>query len=268
MNRIVSMSRGLVARFCALALVASVAACANVSQFKTGSIGHGGQPLTDMSEKELARAETALATAHTADPADRSIGIGYATVLRMGGRDDEAVDVMRAVATHHPDDPVVLASYGKAQAAVGALDDALDTIRRAQTAGGPSDQPDWLLLSAEGAILDQLDRSEEARRRYREALDIAPDEPSILSNIGMSYLLSGDLIVAESYLSRATAAPGADSRMRQNLALVIGLQGRLAEAERVARAELSIEQAEANVAYLHAILGQQTASAVETDQNG
>ncbi|MFC6490726.1 pilus assembly protein TadD, partial [Nitratireductor sp. GCM10026969] len=52
------------------------------------------------------------------------------------------------------------------------------------------------------------------------------------------------------------AAPGADSRVRQNLALAVGLQGRFAEAEQIAAQELPPEQARANIAYLRAILAQ------------
>ena len=44
--------------------------------------------------------------------------------------------------------------------------------------------------------------------------------------------------------------------MRQNLALVVGLQGRFAEAETIARADLPPEEAAANVAYLRQMLAQ------------
>jgi Flp pilus assembly protein TadD len=40
----------------------------------------------------------------------------------------------------------------------------------------------------------------------------------------------------------------------QNLALVVGLQGRFAEAESIARADQSAEEAAANVAYLKQLL--------------
>jgi Flp pilus assembly protein TadD len=75
----------------------------------------------------------------------------------------------------------------------------------------------------------------------------------------MSYVLEGDLRAAETYMRQAAAAPGADSRVRQNLALVVGLQGRFDEAEQIARAELSPDQAQANVAYLRGMLSQQNA---------
>ena len=114
-------------------------------------------------------------------------------------------------------------------------------------------------MSAEGAILDQMGRQPEARALYQRALDLQPGEPTILSNMGMSYVLSGDLKKAESYLRTAANSPEADSRVRQNLALVVGLEGRFSEAEKIARQELSPDQAEANVAYLRTMLSQQDA---------
>ena len=90
-------------------------------------------------------------------------------------------------------------------------------------------------------------------------MDLQPNEPSILSNLGMSYVLGGDLKSAENYLRTAISQPGADSRVRQNLALVVGLQGRFDEAEQIARGELSPERAQANIAYLRGMLAQQNA---------
>ena len=75
----------------------------------------------------------------------------------------------------------------------------------------------------------------------------------------MSYVLAGDLKTAETYLRDAAQQPGADSRVRQNLALVVGLQGRFEEAREIAGRELSAEQAEANMAYLRQMMAQQNA---------
>ena len=62
---------------------------------------------------------------------------------------------------------------------------------------------------------------------------------------------------AEPTLRRAIAHPGADRRVRQNLALVIGLQGRFQEAEEIARGDLCPDEASANVAYLRQMLTEQ-----------
>jgi Flp pilus assembly protein TadD len=106
-------------------------------------------------------------------------------------------------------------------------------------------------------VLDQMGRHDEAQRYYSTALRIAPAEASVLSNLGLSYALSKDLVRAESTLRRASAQPDADTRVRQNLALVVGLQGRLAEAETIARVDLPSEGSGAYTTYLRKILAQQ-----------
>jgi Flp pilus assembly protein TadD len=119
------------------------------------------------------------------------------------------------------------------------------------------DRPDWRILSVQGAVLDQLGRHGDAQRHYASALRLVPDEPSVLSNLGLSYALSKNLPQAEATLRRAAAQRASDPKIRQNLALVIGLQGRFAEAEKIVRADLSSEEASQNVAILRQMLAQQ-----------
>jgi Flp pilus assembly protein TadD len=240
-----------------LTLAAGVAGCATTDKMSTGSISRAsaGKPVESMSSSELGSAAASLGKAYAQSPNDKATALRYASVLEMNGQSDQALAVMRKLAIALPKDREVLAAYGKALAAVGEFEPALDAVRRAQT----PEYPDWKLASAEGAILDQIGQSEQARQLYRKALDIKPNEPSVLSNLGMSYLLEGDLKTAETYMRSAAATPGADSRVRQNLALVVGLQGRFDEAEQIASRELSPEQAQANVAYLRGMLSQQNA---------
>ena len=81
-----------------------------------------------------------------------------------------------------------------------------------------------------------------------------PGEPSVLSNLGLSYMLSKDLPKAEEALRQAYASPKANAQVRQNLGLVVGLQGRFAEAEQIVKADLPPDEAAANVAYLKEML--------------
>ena len=76
----------------------------------------------------------------------------------------------------------------------------------------------------------------------------------MLSNLGLSYMLSKDLPKAEEALRQAYATPRPSARVRQNLGLVVGLQGRFAEAETIVKADLPPDQAAANVAYLKEML--------------
>jgi tetratricopeptide (TPR) repeat protein len=142
------------------------------------------------------------------------------------------------------------AAWGRALTDNGNFQQAFDVLSRAHT----PDNPDWRILSVQGTALDQLGRHEEARGYYASALKIVPGEPSVLSNLGLSYMLTRDLPKAEQVLRQAYASPRADARVRQNLGLVVGLQGRFAEAETIVKADLPPEEAAANVAYLKEML--------------
>ena len=118
------------------------------------------------------------------------------------------------------------------------------------------DQPDWRILSVQGAVLDQMGRHEEAQRYYASALKIVPDEPSVLSNLGLSYALSKDLRAGRGDAAarrRAGAAPtGACGRTSRWWS---ACRAASQEAETIARADLPPDEAAANVAYLRADAG-------------
>jgi Flp pilus assembly protein TadD len=71
----------------------------------------------------------------------------------------------------------------------------------------------------------------------------------------MYFASHGDLGQAESLLRRAAADPAAPVQARQNLALILGLQGKMVEAEQLVRQDLPPEQANNNLAYLRAASG-------------
>ena len=54
-----------------------------------------------------------------------------------------------------------------------------------------------------------------------------PDNPAVLSNMAMALAAEGDAVQAEALLRRAVAQPGASLQERQNLTLVLGIQGNL-----------------------------------------
>ena len=85
------------------------------------------------------------------------------------------------------------------------------------------------------------------------ALKLAPDEPTVLSNLGLSYALVKRLDDAERTLLDAAAKPKADARVRQNLALVLSLRGKFAEAEAALRQDMPAEEAAAVIADLRAM---------------
>ena len=101
-----------------------------------------------------------------------------------------------AVSLQNPHDKRVLGAYGRALAEAGDYNQALEVLGRAHS----PDQPDWRILSAEGAVLTSSAATPTRRRHHLTALKIVPDEPSVLSNLGLSYALSKDLRNAETTL--------------------------------------------------------------------
>ncbi|MBR0693127.1 tetratricopeptide repeat protein [Bradyrhizobium lablabi] len=192
-----------------------------------------------------------------ANPRDADAALKYARALRATGQRAQAVAVLEQATLAQPGNKALLAGYGRALADNGNFQQAFDVLGRAHS---PED-PDWRILSAQGAALDQLDRHDEARQYYASALKIIPDEPSVLSNLGLSYLLSKDLPKAEETLRRARQRAPADTRVRTNLAVVIGLQGRQSEAENLMKADLPPEEGAANVASLKRLLARQAGRA-------
>jgi Flp pilus assembly protein TadD len=187
---------------------------------------------------------------YRSDPKDAEAALRYGAALRGTGQRAQATAVLEQAAIVHPSNTALLAAYGRAQVDNGNYQQGFDTLGRAHT----PDNPDWHILSIQGTALDRLGRHEEARRYYDNALKIRPDEPSVLSNLGMSYLLSKQLANAEETLRRAHDGDRANRQIRQNFALAIGLQGRVGEAENIVSAGLSPDEAAENVNALKQML--------------
>jgi len=237
------------------ALALTVAGCSLTSkggsEDVTGSIGNA--PAAPRSEAEWRRSLDVWGDRYKRNPADVDAAINYARALRATSQRAQAVAVLEQASMRSPNSMALSGAYGRALADAGQYAQALEALGKAHT----PDNPDWRILNAQGAVLDQMGRHTDAQKHYTSALRIMPDEPSILSNLAMSYVLMKDLKRAEEALRRAVAQPTASPKVRQNLALVVGLQGRFDEAEKIAAAELPPSEAEANVGYLRQMLAQQ-----------
>jgi Flp pilus assembly protein TadD len=256
-----SRSARLLATGAFIAAVASATAgCGTTPPGQTTSVL--GLAAAGRSDADWQRDVNVYGQQYRANASNVDVALHYAQALRATGQHAQAAAVLERLSIANPHNKVVLGEYGRALAEVGNYDQALEVLSRAHT----PDQPDWHILSAEGAVLDQMGRHAEAQRYYLTALKIVPEEPSVLSNLGLSYALSKDLPNAEATLRRAAAQHSADPRVRQNLALVVGLQGRFPEAEEIARADLPPDQAAANVAYLRQMLARRT-DMPKTSQN-
>jgi Flp pilus assembly protein TadD len=237
-----------------IAVVAvSLGGCTAMSKLSdvTGSIG----PKAEAAPTDPARAIEVYGERYRANPKDADAALAYGQALRANGQRAQAVAVLEQATIANPGNKPLLAQYGRALADNGNFQQAFDVLSKAHS----PDNPDWRLLSVQGTALDQMGRHDEARSYYASALKIAPDDPGVLSNLGLSYMLTKELPKAEDALRQAYASPRANARVRQNLGLVVGLQGRFTEAETIVKADLPPDQAAANVAYLKEMLSRNDA---------
>jgi Flp pilus assembly protein TadD len=243
-----------VERFAAVALVGALAvalAGCNTTQSAQSAQTTAGLAVAAAGGGADRPSALAWAERYRANPNDPEAVVNYARALRAYGQRAQAVAVLEQASIRNPKHRGLLGAYGRALAEIGNYKRAFDVLDHAHT---PAD-PDWRILCVQGAALDQMGRHDEAQRYYATALRIVPDEPSVLANLGLSYALSKDLVRAEATLRRAAVQSRVDSRVQENLALVMDLQGRAAGAGGLARADLPA--AEANVAYLRQVMAQQ-----------
>lgn len=235
----------------AIAALIGLSGCSKMNDI-TGSIGRPAPQALPREEGALRQYAEQWGRRYDANPKDKTTALTYARALHALDQNTQAVAVLQGLAIQNPEDMSVLSAYGKALADAGRLKEATDILSRAHT----PERPDWSVLSAQGSIADQLGQHDEARNYYEAALKIRPNEPTVLSNLGLSYALARQLPRGEETLLRAANLPNADMRVRQNLALVLALQGKFAQAEEWSRRDLTPIDAAANVASIRQMISQ------------
>jgi Flp pilus assembly protein TadD len=189
-----------------------------------------------------------------ADQGNADLAIAYADGLEKLGQGDQQLQVLQTASTRNPGDIRLKSAYGKQLLTTGQAGEAIAVLEPVAAGSGA----DWRAYSALGSAYDQDGQHAKARAAYEKALAQKPNEVSVLNNMGMSYALEGDLKKAETTLRAALDQPGAKAlpKVRQNLALVVGLQGRFDESREIASTDLPPEEVDANLAYLQKMLAQ------------
>ena len=200
------------ASFIALALIVSSAAQAA----EKGKPDANAQPAAGVQ----AAPQSSLPLAPGEIPSDLDAAIKQAQTSRMNGDFAGASKILSQLVLFAPDDPRVLAEYGKTLAAQGRADDALAFLERAIQL-----QPsEWSVYSAQGVAYDQKGNYQAAMTSYNRALMLKPGEPTVLNNAALSRLQAGDLAGAEKFLMQAGPGAAQFPRISENLALVESLK--------------------------------------------
>jgi Flp pilus assembly protein TadD len=180
------------------------------------------------------------------DPTDAQMGVYLSNAQRAMGRNAEAADTAHTVLLFAPKNTDALLAAARAHIADNNAFYAVDPLKMV-TELKPRDWQAWSLL---GVAYQQIKRPDDAQAAWATALKLSPDNPAVLTNMAMARVVQGDFAGAEPLLRTAAAQKGATLQIRQNLALVLGLQGKMAEAEKLLREDLPPAQADANLAWL------------------
>jgi Flp pilus assembly protein TadD len=183
-------------------------------------------------------------------PSDSEAAYEATTALRAIGSADRAVQTAAMGIQTSPNEPRLWSALALALVADNQNEAALQALQKAITLS----PRDARLHNGLGVVYDRLEAAPLAAAAYQAALAILPGDSAILSNFGLSVAMAGDLPRAESLLRQAVQNPIAPPQARQNLALVVGLQGRFTESEQLASRDLPPAVATENIAYLRRML--------------
>ena len=180
------------------------------------------------------------------DPTDAVAGTHLANALRVLGQYDEAGASAQRVLVLDPNNYDALLESARAHVAQGQGFYAIEPAKHAQALA----PKDWRPLSLLGVAYTQVRREDDAKAAWQAALALSPENPAVLSNMAMELAANGDAPGAEVLLRRAAAQPTASLQVRQDLTLVLGMEGKLGEAEERLRQDLPPDEADADLAYL------------------
>lgn len=181
---------------------------------------------------------------------DLEVALEFARALREIGSHDRAIDVLSRTLIVHPDNPDLLMLLGRIQMAKGDVPTAGRVFHRA-TEVAPDRSETWAAL---GTTYDRQGQHRLAQTSYLKALEIEPLRTTTLTNYGLSLVLTGDLAGAEAKLRLAAANPDAGARVTENLALVLGLQGKFEDMKSVSGAGAPDDVVDQNVQLLRGLI--------------
>ena len=197
-------------------------------------------------QSDLQKATAYWGEQYAKKPTELQPALNYAKDLKALGDKEKALEVLQQASLMHNDDRELASAYGRL-----ALDfNQVGTADQLLTAADDPMKPDWRVISARGTVMAKQGRYSDAIPFYERALSLAPNNASVLNNLAMAHAMMGDPKKAEEILRQAIAGSGVTPKVRENLALVLGLQGRYDESKAVASAVIDTDAATSNAAYL------------------
>lgn len=131
------------------------------------------------------------------------------------GKSGEALERYKLLLGLHPSDPLIAE-----RAAISAIKDGNVVMAKGLANHATSlPQASWRAWNARGVVADLGNDFETADSSYRRALELAPDQPEVLANVGWSKLMRGDWEGATAPLEQAVKLMPGSQRAVNDLEL-------------------------------------------------
>ena len=169
-----------------------------------------------------------------------SAQLGRASALKEMGRIDDAIAVLTSAVQVHPDLAFLHAAIGDALRGEQRYAEATPHYDAA-IARYETERPEqWGVYFARGITLERQGQWDKAEADFRKALELSPDQPSVLNYLGYSLVERRENFdEALDMIKRAVAARPYDGYIRDSLGWVYYRLGRYQEA--VAEMERAVE---------------------------
>lgn len=188
--------------------------------------------------------------AHELDPQDVRPLLALGQIFAQLGSPASAAEAFRAAILIEPDNvdarrglAMTLIAVGQPGQAIAELERALDMSK------------DYRLYNSLGVAYDMLGDQASAQTYYKTGLELSPGNLQIINNLGLSLVLEGRYPEAIALLEPAAGDPAATPRLRQNLALAVGLAGDRTRARELAERDVDHATAEKNLSYFDVLKG-------------
>lgn len=196
-------------------------------------------------QSELQKAAIYWGQEYAKNTSELKPALNYAKNLKALGDKQHAMIILEQAVQIHTKDTELAGEYGRL-----ALEmDKTTVAERYLEFADNATKPDWRIVSARGTVLAKQGRYKDAIPFYERALALKPGQSSLLNNLALANAAAGDAGKAEAILRQA-AKTDQSLKIQQNLALVLGLQGKYDESRTAVAAALPADAASANTDYL------------------
>ena len=171
------------------------------------------------------RPRSALATLEAigrTDPLAAAVQLREASLQDSLGNGAEAARLLETLAREYPDRPEPLAAEGDVLRREGRFGDAAAVLDRAIARVGTPSRNNWPLFFQRGVAFERAGDWPHAEADFKYALQLAPEQPSVLNYLGYAWTERGEhLVQAREMIGRAVQARPNDGSYLDSLGWVL-----------------------------------------------